>query len=119
MSHILLIDDDEDVLKLTTRWLQKAGYEVSSAASGQEALDLLKSLKPDLILLDYAMPQMDGPQVLRAIREDQALDGVPVLFRTGKEESVAEETEGLSYQGMVSKAEGKLPLMKAVEDILK
>ncbi len=118
MSHILLIDDDEDIVKLTTRWLQKAGYEVSFATSGKEALLLLSQMKPDLILLDYAMPEMDGPSVLKAIREDTALDGVSVIFRTGMEEIREDETEGLEYQGMVSKAEGKLPLLQAVKDVL-
>ena len=120
MSVILLVDDDGDMLKLTSRWLTKAGYETKEALSGGEALELLKKTKPDLILLDYAMPGMDGPQTLEKIREDESIRNIPVIFRTGKEDTEAMGImETLRPTAVVSKAEGKLPLLKAVEDALK
>ena len=119
MSRILLIDDDKDMLMLTARWFTKAGHEVTTAASGKEALLLLKSETPDLILLDYAMPEMDGPATLEAIRAEEALKDIPVIFRTGKDdESLSDITDRLHPAGVVSKADGKPQLMKAVEAIL-
>ena len=119
MNRVLLIDDDTDMLKLTARWFTKAGYEVTTAASGKEALTLLKSETPDIILLDYAMPEMDGPATLEAIRSDEASKDIPVLFRTGKDdENLPDIMDRLHPAGVVSKADGKPKLMKAVSEVL-
>lgn len=119
MSRILLIDDDGDMLKLTARWFAKAGDEVSMATSGEEALEILESEGFDIILLDYAMPKMDGPATLEAIRSMDSSKDIPVLFRTGKEdESLSDIMDRLHPAGVVSKTESKPKLMKAVSDIL-
>ena len=119
MSRILLVDDDKDMIKLTARWLQKAGYEVETALSGKDALESIARSRPDLILLDYVMPDMDGPATLEAIRENDAFCDIPVLFRTGKDDADSTEVmEKLHPTGVVSKAEGKPKLMKVVADVL-
>ena len=119
MSHILLIDDDEDMIALTGRWLEKAGYRVSKATSGKEALDRIAEEKPDLVLLDYAMPDMNGPAVLAEIRSHTDCRELPVLYRTGLEDTDAANAEGdYRADGIVSKSEGKPTLMKAVADVL-
>ena len=118
MSHILLIDDDEDMLAVTGRWLEKAGFRVSRAQSGKEALSMVASDKPDLILLDYAMPEMDGPAVLKALRQEPSTKDIPVLYRTGMEESESLDME-FGPDGTVPKEGGKPQLMSAVENILK
>ncbi|MBQ7506853.1 MAG: response regulator [Lachnospiraceae bacterium] len=115
MSHILLVDDDEDMLALTGRWLEKAGYRVSKAPSGKEALALIEEEKPDLVLLDYAMPDMNGPEVLKEIRLRDESQKITVLFRTGLDDPDAANQEGeYRADGIVSKSEGKPGLMKAV-----
>ncbi len=113
MSLLLLVDDDEDMTALTSRWLTKAGYEVHTEFSGAGALSFLKSTKPDLILLDYAMPEMDGPAVLEAIRADDATKDIPVLFRTGMDDDI-----GSHDVGVIPKSEGKATLLQAVADVL-
>ncbi len=119
MSRILLIDDDEDMLSITVRWLAKAGYEVSSASSGSAALKLLSEFTPDLILLDYAMPEMDGPAVLKAIRSGEATKKIPVLYRTGMDDIVTEGGEGVpEADGIIPKSEGKPFLLEAVSKAL-
>ena len=119
MSHILLIDDDEDMIALTGRWLEKAGYRVSKATSGKEALDRIAEEKPDLVLLDYAMPDMNGPAVLAEIRSHTDCREIPVLYRTGLEDTDAANAEGdYRADGIVSKSEGKPALMKAVAEVL-
>ena len=119
MSRILLIDDDEDMLAMTGRWLEKGGYEVVKATSGMEALEKLSMEKPDLIILDYAMPQMSGPEVLEKIRSNNDYDNIPVLFRTGMEDKDLQGGNSLKPDGFVSKSEGKPTLMKTVESYLK
>lgn len=118
MSRILLIDDDEDMLAITERWLKKAGYETYTAASGREALAFLENNVPDLILLDYTMPEMNGPAVLKEIRSDQRLRGVRILYRTGMEDAEMEDDTEYKADGVVLKSEGKPYLMRAVEEAL-
>ncbi len=119
MAKILLVDDDEDMLALSARWLEKAGYEVTKAMSGQEALDALKSGGADLVLLDYAIPEMDGPDVLRAIRQDDSLKDTPVFFRTGMDDQeIAEVVAELNPQKVLPKSEGKGALLAAVAEII-
>jgi CheY-like chemotaxis protein len=118
MKRILLIDDDEDMLAMTGRWLEKGGYEVMKAASGKEALDKIAADRPDLILLDYAMPEMDGPAVLAAIRSNAETKDIPVVYRTGMDDTDCENGADVKPDGVVSKSEGRPSLMKAVEEIL-
>ena len=119
MSNILLIDDDEDMLAMTGRWLEKAGHSVTKAPSGKEALDLLSKEKPDLVLLDYAMPDMNGPEVLRQIRSAEGCSDIPILYRTGLDDTDAAGLDGeYRADGIVSKSEGKPGLMRAVSEVL-
>ena len=112
MKHILLIDDDEDMLAMTGRWLEKAGYDVTKATGGREALDILNSISPDLILLDHAMPEMDGPAVLKEIKASDRLKNIPVLYRTGMDDEIADDADGI-----VPKSEGKPYLLNAIAKI--
>ncbi len=119
MKRIMLIDDDTDMMKITERWLIRGGYEVRLASSGREALALLENgTSVDLILLDYAMPEMDGPATLEAIRKTETAKDIPVLFRTGKDDGdAAAVMEKTGAQGIVSKADGKPVLMTAISRI--
>ena len=114
---ILIVDDDLDMIMITERWLTKAGYEVSRAASGQEAVDILKKEDFDLVLLDYSMPDMDGKDTLIAIRKDN--EDVKVLFRTGIDDvDIEEVVHDYHANGYVSKSEGKPKLMAAIDKLL-
>lgn len=81
-KKILLADDEPDVLKIVRFRLAKGGYEVVTAVDGREALDLIRQCKPDLVVTDYLMPHMDGLEVCRAIRQDAALQSVPIIVLT-------------------------------------
>lgn len=120
MKHILLIDDDSDMLSITCHWLEKAGYRVTTSLSGQDALLLLSKDRPDLILLDYAMPGMDGPAVLKAIRCNDNTKDIPVIYRTGIDD-LDELNNNSPYKadGALLKAEGKPALINAVEKAMK
>lgn len=69
VPKILIVDDESDVCEVISRFLQDRGYDVVTATSGQEALSRLLFEKPDLILLDIRMPEMDGMECLRQIRK--------------------------------------------------
>ena len=119
MSLVLLVDDDEDMLKMMERWFGKEGYELMTASSGEGALERLAERIPDLIVLDYAMPGMDGCKTFQAIRDKTEYQDIPIVFRTGNEdEGVTEIMERLKPDGVIPKSEGRPYLMKTIAGIL-
>ncbi len=80
----MIVDDDDDLVKSTRIMLEPEGFQLLTAQSGQECLDLLKSEKPDYILLDIDMPGMDGWATLKAIKEDHHLRDIPIAMLTAK-----------------------------------
>lgn len=82
--YILLVDDDPSISRLVELYLEKEGFEVRTAARGDDALALFRKLPPDLILLDVMLPGMDGWQVLKAVRKQS---GIPIIMLTAKDET--------------------------------
>lgn len=89
-AKILIVDDEPDILEFIDYNLRKKGYEVQSARNGMEALIKAKSFIPDLILLDVMMPQKDGHQTLKEIKEIPELEHCLVLFLTALADEQAE-----------------------------
>jgi DNA-binding response OmpR family regulator len=83
-KRILVVDDDPVMTQLVLLRLQYAGYEVSTAADGEQGLQQAKKVKPDLMVLDLAMPNMHGYEVCKAIRADQALASLKIIVTSGK-----------------------------------
>jgi len=79
---ILIIDDNRTNLKLAQLVLQTAGYNVSTALDADEALELLKSFRPDLILMDIQLPGMDGLELTRRLKSDSATRKIPIVALT-------------------------------------
>ncbi|MBO6108313.1 MAG: response regulator [Eubacterium sp.] len=79
---VLVVDDDPDFLKVITGWLGFK-YNIEGVRSGSEAIRFLDSVRPDLILLDYEMPELDGYQVFDRIRNDPFTYRIPIIFLTG------------------------------------
>ena len=93
--HILVVDDQPINVQLLKRKLEREGIRVTTASSGAEALESIRSERPDLILLDVMMPDMDGLEVCTRLQSEEQTRGIPVIFitaRTGKESRI----EGLS-----------------------
>lgn len=80
MKHILVIEDDSQLRDALSRKLAKSNFTVSTASDGEEALRVLETLTPDLILLDLIMPKKDGFAVLEAIKKTPALKNIPVII---------------------------------------
>lgn len=81
---ILIVDDDPDVLYTVEVILEKEGFEIEKANGGREALEMLKTVTPQLILLDIMMPDIDGWDVLKEIRRNERLKQLPVVMLTVK-----------------------------------
>ncbi len=81
---ILIVDDEADLLDMLSYNLEKDGYEVATARNGLEGLERARKIRPDLIILDVMMPEMDGIEVCRSIRRDQQLRRTPVIMLTAR-----------------------------------
>lgn len=79
-KSILIVDDDAGMLALTSMMLERAGFSVQRASSGQEALGLAEHSTPDLFLLDIAMPDMNGIELCKRIRSNPCTRHTPVVF---------------------------------------
>lgn len=95
-THVLVIDDEEDYRTIIGEVLRGAGLEASLAANGEEGLLMMKERRPDIVLVDWMMPRLDGEQVCRAMRADPDLRELPVLMLTVKQ-ATDEELEALHF----------------------
>ena len=85
LNHIMLVDDEADIRTIAELALSSVGgWNVVLAGSGQEALTRLAQQPVDLVLLDVMMPDMDGPTVLKRMRDSETLAHIPVIFMTAK-----------------------------------
>lgn len=85
-NHILIVDDEPDILEFIGYNLEKEGYSTTTAANGMEALQKAKEQIPDLILLDIMMPEMDGIEVCSELRSDKRYDETVIAFLTARNE---------------------------------
>jgi two-component system, OmpR family, alkaline phosphatase synthesis response regulator PhoP len=83
MKTILVVDDDEMYLEFMAQWLLSNGYKVRTAKNGQEGYSLCKQCRPDAVILDIMMPDMDGDEVADAIKDDPSISNTPIIFSTG------------------------------------
>jgi twitching motility two-component system response regulator PilG len=116
---ILVVDDSPTVRKLISAKLEKSGHNVTCASDGVEGLEMLATALPDLVLLDIAMPRMDGYEVCKEIRSNPAASGVPIVMISGKDgffDKVRGKMAGCT--GYVTKPFGPETLMKALETYL-
>ena len=87
MKKILVVDDEDDILHFLELVLREKGYEVVTASGGHEALTKAQLERPDLVLLDIMMPQMDGWEVLKLLRVDEETSDIPVAMLSARTEA--------------------------------
>jgi len=92
MQTILIVDDDRKLLEMLRRTLAYEGYRVATAEDGRRALEQVATERPDAVVLDWMLPDLDGPEVARRLR--QAGDAVPILMLTARD-AVEDRVEGL------------------------
>jgi two-component system alkaline phosphatase synthesis response regulator PhoP len=85
-AKILVVDDEAYIVEIVKFNLEKEGYEVVVAHDGLKALDMVRTEEPDLIILDIMLPRMDGLEVCRLVKQDQALKAIPIIMLTAKGE---------------------------------
>jgi chemosensory pili system protein ChpA (sensor histidine kinase/response regulator) len=110
MSRILIVDDAPVSREAMAKWLQREGFETATARNGAEGLVRLKESKPDLILLDHMMPEVDGLTFLAGIRRFPKWKNLPVIMITGMKDALHHrKAETLNISGYMVKTEFTLP----------
>ena len=94
-AKLLVVDDEPRTAELTAELLRRAGYSVDVAGSGSEALERVRSASPDLMLLDYEMPDMEAPEVLDLLRLGGERIPFPVIILTGARHSPSDQVVGI------------------------
>jgi CheY-like chemotaxis protein len=102
-KRILLIDDEPDLVRLTSFRLQKAGYDILVAESGTQGLQIAQQEKPDLILLDLNLPHMNGDKVCQAIKSDPDLRHIPIIVLSASSESIKKKSEEIGADAYIVK----------------
>ena len=118
-KHILVVDDDAQQLAMIRDHLREF-YDVTLVNSAEKGLRFLDKRSVDLVLLDYMMPEMDGPEMLKTMREDRALKDIPIIFLTGlsDRDKVVETLVDLKPQGYILKPAKKSELVARIIDVL-
>lgn len=110
MSKILIVDDAPVSREAMAKWLQKEGFETATARNGAEGLVRLKEAKPDLIVLDHMMPEVDGLTFLAGIRRFPKWKTLPVIMLTGiKDRQHSLKAQTLNVNEYLVKSEYNLP----------
>ena len=117
--RVLLVDDEPSILKVVGRRLESAGYEVVTAADGQDGLTKVRVGRPDIVLLDLMLPKLSGLEVCAALKSDASLKHIPVIMFTGKgdpmDEQLCRECGANAY---VNKPQGTPALLEQIDILL-
>src|SRR5437867_7435642 len=84
MERVLIVDDDPDILRLVSYNLTQAGFDVATAPTGRRALESVQKRQPDLIILDLMLPDIDGMEVCRTLRQRDDLRRIPIVMLTAR-----------------------------------
>jgi DNA-binding response OmpR family regulator len=118
VARVLLVDDDPAILRLLEVNFRLEGFETVTAARGEEALAAAIEQHPDAIVLDIMLPGLDGPEVFRRLRQDEALASVPVVFlsaRSRDDDLLRDEALDATY---VTKPFDPSALVETVQDLI-
>ncbi|MFO8113290.1 MAG: response regulator [Desulfosalsimonadaceae bacterium] len=118
---ILVVDDDPDILFATSRVIKKGGYQTFTADSGKEAMEAVKTIVPDLILLDVVMPDAEGPDLCRWIKNDPNFKGIYVLLTSGTRVESEQQADGLDSgaDGYIARPLSNRELLSRVDSMVR
>jgi two-component system cell cycle response regulator DivK len=115
-AQVLLVEDNEKNMKLFRDVLLAAGYEILEATTGRKAVELASEHVPDLVLMDVRLPDIDGVETLRRLREDERTASIPVLALTAQAmEGDRERFLAAGFDGYLSKPVDIRALVEAVQ----
>jgi CheY-like chemotaxis protein len=118
VQTILVVDDEFGVVEVLVASLEDEGYRVVVAANGRHGLEQLSEHQPDLVIVDYMMPLMNGADMVRQMRANGAGRTTPVIFMSAVAEGTVRETQ-LDYAGFLRKPFRSTTLVEMVKKVLK
>ncbi|MFH1441714.1 MAG: response regulator [Candidatus Omnitrophota bacterium] len=121
MKRILLVDDEADIREAVKKKLVQENYEVITASEGHEVLNICKTNNPDLVILDVAIPRINGYEICERIKQDSETKNIPVLFVTGKElnpKGIIERCNTLGAYGFIRKPCAITEILAKIKEIL-
>jgi len=119
VKTILIADDDDDLRLLVQVTLENPAYRILTAADGSKALDAVQQHFPDLLILDWMMPGLNGCEVITHLRQNPATEAIPVVMLTAKDGLEArEQMASLALAGYLVKPFSPLELIKKVREVL-
>lgn len=119
-KHVLYVDDDADLRRFVKGLLERHGYQVTIAGTGEAGLDVARAHPPDLIMLDIMLPGLNGFEICQQLRGDEGLRGVPVLMLTGMDDAkLNERAFAAGAQVCMTKPLQADRLLSAVQMVLK
>ena len=118
-NQILLIDDEVHMLRLLQFALKPISASIHCVTRGGDAVEYLKANKPNLVLLDYAMPGMDGVETLRQIRAQESGRAVPVIMLTARDQTaIRKDAAGLNVEAFLTKPFSPSDLVRRARELL-
>ena len=119
VKRVMIVDDSVTVRKVTTRLMERQGWEVTTAKDGLDAVEQLQDIYPDIVLLDIEMPKMDGFEVLRTVRRDERLKDLPIIMITSRTgEKHKQQAFDLGVNSYLGKPFQEAGLMSTIEEVL-
>lgn len=119
MATILVVDDEFGIAEVLASVLIDAGHTVVTAINGRQGLDRVKEIRPQLVLLDFMMPVLDGPAMLRSMRNDPETGNIPVMIMSSLPEPTVQEAIGGMYSGFIRKPFKLRIIVEMVDRLLK
>jgi CheY-like chemotaxis protein len=117
-KNILIVDDEPDLLKVTSLRLRKTGYEVFGGIDGQEALDMARQFIPDLIILDVYLPVIKGDDVARILKRDDELKHIPIILISATTRALNERARESGADAYLAKPFEPEELIGMVKNVL-
>jgi chemosensory pili system protein ChpA (sensor histidine kinase/response regulator) len=119
IRKVMIVDDSVTVRKVTTRLMERQGWEVSTAKDGLDAMNQLQDIYPDIVLLDIEMPKMDGFEVLKSVRGDPRLEKLPIIMITSRTgEKHKQQALELGVNQYLGKPFQEGNLLSTIEEVL-
>ncbi len=116
MYTILFVDDNKNIRELCQRELEQEGYRVFSVGDGKDALTVLAEILPDIIILDFQMPRMNGQETIKRIREQNA--NIPIIFYTAYRDNLHPDFRSWQAEAWVEKSENLVELKLTISHLL-
>jgi len=118
-KKVLVVDDEIHIVHVVAIKLRNNGYEVITAANGDEAFELVCEEKPDIIVTDFQMPVMTGLELVEKLRRSEATKDIPVIMLTARDFAIEDEQkQDLQISEFVSKPFSPKDLLRSIQDIL-